>query len=138
MKKRFSVILFFVMCSVTAGVFCVYGKSTDEARCREFLSGYGWEVTENSDSRADVRIPDVFDKVYENYNMLQEKSGLDLMPYRGKSGIRYTFIVTNYPIDVGEPVYANVIIIDGKPVGGDIMTVSLSGFMHGLGENLSL
>lgn len=135
MKKRFSVVLFLTLCAVMAGVFCVYGEDSDESKCREFLSGYGWEVSESADSRAQVRIPDVFDKVYENYNVIQKSSGLDLMPYCGKSGIRYTFIVTNYPVDVGEPVYANVIIIDGKPVGGDIMTVSLSGFMHGLGEN---
>ncbi len=135
MKKRFSIILFLALCSVTAGVFCVYGKSPDEAKCREFLSGFGWEVRETADSQAAVRIPDVFDKVYENYNIIQKTSGLDLLPYCGKSGTRYTFIVTNYPLDVGETVYANVIIIDGEPVGGDIMTVSLSGFMHGLGEN---
>lgn len=135
MKKRFSVILFLALCSVTAGVFCAYGKSPDEDKCREFLSGYGWEVSDTADSRADVTIPAVFDKVYENYNKVQKTSGLDLLPYCGKSGTRYTFVVTNYPVDVGETVYANVIIIDGEPVGGDIMTVSLSGFMHGLGEN---
>ena len=136
MKRRFSVVLFLTLCAVTAGVFCVYGEDSDESKCREFLKGYGWEVEKSSDSHAQVRIPDVFDKVYENYNMIHKTSGLDLMPYCGMSGTRYTFVVTNYPVDVGEPVYANVIVINGEPVGGDIMTVSLSGFMHGLGENL--
>lgn len=135
MKRRFSIILFLALCAVTVGIFSVYGENSDEEKCREFLSGYGWEVEGKLDSRADVTIPAVFDKVYENYNEIQKTSGLDLLPYCGKSGTRYTFIVTNYPADVGETVYANVIIINGEPVGGDIMTVSLSGFMHGLGEN---
>lgn len=135
MKRHFSIILFLVICVATAGIFSVYGENSDEEKCREFLLSYGWEVEEISDSRADVTIPAAFDKVYENYNKIQKTSRLDLLPYSGKSGTRYTFIVTNYPIDVGETVYANVIIIDGEPVGGDIMTVSLSGFMHGLSEN---
>ena len=136
MKRRFSIILFLVICAVTGIIFSVYGENSDEEKCREFLLSYGWEVGEKSDSHADVTIPAVFDKVYENYNEIQKSSGLDLLPYCGKTGTRYTFIVTNYPIDVGETVYANVIIINGKPIGGDIMTVSLSGFMHGLGENI--
>ena len=80
----------------------------------------------------EITIPKPFDKVYENYNEIQLRAGLDLTPYMGMSGIRYTYTVKNYPVYVGEEVRANVICIDGKPVAGDIMTVSLSGFMHSL------
>lgn len=98
----------------------------------EFLKGYGWEVTAKSVEKADIIIPNPFDRVYENYNEIQLRAGLDLRPYMGMRGVRYTYIVQNYPRDVGEEVRANVICIDDKPVGGDIMTVSIHGFMHSL------
>ncbi|MCH5213018.1 MAG: DUF4830 domain-containing protein [Oscillospiraceae bacterium] len=118
-------------------VFCAYGRDKDSEICRVFLEGFGWQTEEKLFDRVDVRIPEKFDAVYENYNKIQHEAKLDLAPYCGKSGVRYTFVVTNYPIDVGEPVYANVICIDGEPVAGDIMTVSVSGFMHSLDKGLA-
>lgn len=114
----------------TTLVFVLFASGAEEQR--EFLMGYGWEVTIKAVEKADVIIPKPFDRVYENYNELQLKAGLDLRPYMGMRGVRYTYIVENYPRDVGEDVRANVICIDGKPVAGDIMTVSLQGFMHSL------
>ncbi|MCI8520422.1 MAG: DUF4830 domain-containing protein [Clostridia bacterium] len=114
----------------TTLVFVLFASGAEEQR--EFLRGYGWEVTIKAVEKADVIIPKPFDRVYENYNELQLKAGLDLRPYMGMRGVRYTYIVENYPRDVGEDVRANVICIDGKPVAGDIMTVSLQGFMHSL------
>ncbi|MBR0365705.1 MAG: DUF4830 domain-containing protein [Clostridia bacterium] len=115
-------------------VICVYGNAESD-RCRAFLSQYGWETEAQSTDHTEVYIPQAFDEVYKSYNELQKQAELDLSPYRGMSGIRYTFIVTNYPLDVGEPVYANVICINGSPVAGDIMTVSARGFMHSLAES---
>ncbi len=114
----------------TTLVFVLFASGAEEQR--EFLRRYGWEVTIKAVEKADVIIPKPFDRVYENYNELQLKAGLDLRPYMGMRGVRYTYIVENYPRDVGEDVRANVICIDGKPVAGDIMTVSLQGFMHSL------
>ena len=76
--------------------------------------------------------------MYENYNDIQLKAGLDLRPYMGMKGVRYTYIVENYPKDVGEEVRANVICINKEPVGGDIMTVSIRGFIHSLNFDDSL
>ena len=115
-------------------VLCVHGNAESE-RCRAFLSQYGWETDPQITDHSDVYIPQLFDEVYKSYNEMQKVAGLDLMPYRGMTGIRYTFIVTNYPLDVGEPVYANVICINGVPAAGDIMTVSARGFMHSLAES---
>ncbi len=135
MKKTASLILFIALLGILSVVYSAYGDTSDSEKCLELLRSYGWKTQNTPDSSADITIPATFDKVYENYNILQKNSGLDLSPYRGKKGTRYTFIITNYPVDTGETVYANVIAIDGNAVGGDIMTVSLSGFMHGLGEN---
>lgn len=132
MKKRammyFTAVIVIMM---TTLVFVMFASGAGEEQL-EFLRGYGWEVESRAVEKADIIIPDPFDRVYESYNEIQLRAGLDLRPYMGKKGVRYTYIVQNYPYDVGEDVRANVICIDGKPVGGDIMTVSISGFMHSL------
>lgn len=132
MKKRF----IFVTLSVAAlcCMFMLRVRSSDPTAdsCREFLSSYGWETEAAPTEAAEVYIPREFDNVYKNYNILQKEAGLDLLPYRGKRGVRYSFVVTNYPLDAGETVYADVLTVDGVPVAGDIMTVSIDGFMHSL------
>lgn len=105
---------------------------SETEKCVSFLSGYGIEVKREPIEEADITIPAKFDAVYKSYNRIQLEAGLDLTPHRGKRGRRYTFLVTNYPIDPGEPVRANVICVDGEPAAGDVMTVSVNGFMHSL------
>ena len=116
-------------------VFVVFATDIDDTNVK-FLSELGWQVEEECVDFSDIIIPEPFDLVYENYNKMQIKSGFDLRPYKGKKGRRYTYKVINYPVKVDEDVYANVICIDATPVGGDICTVSLDGFMHGLKEIL--
>ena len=118
--------------AVTAVSFAVFASNSDSAEGAAALEDYGWVVDKKPVDEAEVIIPNPFDLVYKNYNEIQLEAGLDLTPYMGMSGRRYTYIVKNYPKDVGEQVYANVICINGEVVAGDIMTVSLGGFMHSL------
>ena len=119
-----------LICILTGGMLLL--TSWKEPDNIAFLKSYGWEVISEPIEKINVSIPKEFDDVYKNYNIIQLEAGLDLYPYRGKTGIRYTYQVTNYPEDPGVPVRANVIVIDNKPVAGDIMTTSLDGFMHSL------
>lgn len=121
-----------VIIVVTAVSFVVFASDSDSVKSVELLESYGWSVDKKPVDEAEVIIPKPFDLVYENYNAIQLDAGLDLKPYMGMSGRRYTYTVKNYPDDVGETVYANVICIEGEAIAGDIMTVSLSGFMHSL------
>ncbi|MCI8403650.1 MAG: DUF4830 domain-containing protein [Clostridia bacterium] len=121
-----------VIIIITTLAFVLFAKGETDMNNVSFLKSYGWEVDDRAVESAEVIIPDPFDRVYENYNKIQIKAGLDLRPYMGMHGVRYTYIVENYPADVGEQVRANVLCVDGEPVGGDIMTVSLHGFMHSL------
>lgn len=136
LKPKFSIIIFAILFICTISIFYAFGNESEAEICRAFLKEYGWETQKQPHDRTDVTIPAKFDAVYENYNKIQKNAGLDLTAYCGKKGVRYSFVVTNYPIDVGETVYANVLCINGLPVGGDIMTVSLNGFMHALNENI--
>lgn len=94
--------------------------------CLEHL---GWKVDETSETWREVFIPDPLDAVWERYNKLQIPSGFDLTKHQGKKATCYTYIATNFPYDVGEPVYVNLLIIEGTLIGGDCMTNALDGFM---------
>ena len=127
-----------VIIIVTTLMFVLIASGETDTNNIVFLKGYGWEVRTKSVEKEDIIIPKPFDRVYENYNDIQLKAGLDLRPYMGMKGVRYTYIVENYPKDVGEEVRANVICINNEPVGGDIMTVSIRGFIHSLNFDDSL
>ena len=127
-----------VIIIVTTLMFVLFASGETDTNNIVFLKGYGWEVRTKSVEKEDIIIPKPFDRVYENYNDIQLKAGLDLRPYMGMKGVRYTYIVENYPKDVGEEVRANVICINNEPVGGDIMTVSIRGFIHSLNFDDSL
>ena len=127
-----------VIIIVTTLMFVLFASGETDTNNIVFLKGYGWEVRTKSVEKEDIIIPKPFDRVYENYNDIQLKAGLDLRPYMGMKGVRYTYIVENYPKDVGEEVRANVICINNEPVGGDIMTVSIRGFIHSLNLDDSL
>lgn len=127
-----------VIIIVTTLIFVLFASGETDTNNIVFLKGYGWEVRTKSVEKEDIIIPKPFDRVYENYNDIQLKAGLDLRPYMGMKGVRYTYIVENYPKDVGEEVRANVICINNEPVGGDIMTVSIRGFIHSLNFDDSL
>ena len=121
--------------AVFTAAFTALSENGDSEKCITFLARFGWQTESEPNAHDTVNIPLVFDEVYKSYNEMQLEAGLDLTPYAGKSGTRFTFTVTNYPTDTGEPVYADVIVIDGEPVAGDIMTVSVHGFMHSLAVN---
>ena len=127
-----------VIIIVTTLMFVLFASGETDKNNIVFLKGYGWEVRTKAVEKEDIIIPKPFDRVYENYNDIQLKAGLDLRPYMGMKGVRYTYIVENYPKDVGEEVRANVICINNEPVGGDIMTVSIRGFIHSLNFDDSL
>lgn len=130
-NKKMLYFIAVVMIFVTVIVFAVFAEDPGERAARDFLESYGWETGELKEA-VEVNIPEPFDMVYENYNKLQLKAGLNLKPYEGASGIRYTYKIENFPIYMESEVRGNVICIYGRPVGGDIMTLSADGFMEAL------
>ncbi len=114
-----------------------YNKiSTDEDR-KNFLAQFGWKTENNVIDEATVTIPSKFDKIYESYNTLQNKQGLNLEKYKNKEVTRYTYEITNYP-DYEGKVYANVIVYKNKVIGGDICSADVNGFLHGFSTDITL
>jgi hypothetical protein len=92
-----------------------------------FLSGYGW-VTESAPYETkEVTIPASFSAVYNEYNEMQKQQGFDLSQYRGEKATQFTYRITNHPAE-GD-VFANVIVINNRIVGGDICSHTLDGFL---------
>ncbi len=99
---------------------------------RTFLTQYGWEVTDDPIEVAEVLIPAEFDEVYNEYNEIQMAQGLDLLEYAGTRAKRWTYGVNNYPgYENSDVIRANVLVYDGRVIGGDICSIELNGFMHG-------
>ena len=104
---------------------------TDNAGRIAFLGGFGWQVEEEPHEILEVVIPYEFDAVYEQYNQLQLSQGYDLTRWKGMTAKRYTYRITNYP-NTQDEVYANLIVCREQIIAGDVSSLSIHGFMHGL------
>lgn len=114
-----------------------YSKIVTNNDRRNFLSQFGWQTAEAPVDEAEVKIPVKFDTVYETYNTLQTKQGLNLEKYKNKDVTRYTYEITNYS-DYDGKVLANIIVYKNKVIGGDICSADVNGFLHGFEKDVTL
>lgn len=97
----------------------------------DYLSAYGWQVSEEPLATQELLIPEEMDDSYTEYLALQNSQGFDLRKYAGKRVKRYTYEVLNYP--TGETgVQANLLICKNTVIGGEVLSPQLDGFLHGL------
>lgn len=97
-----------------------------------FLAQFGWEVEEDPVEVSEVIIPAQFDAAYEDYNEMQKQHGLDLSKYGGRRAKRWTYEVKNYPgyESADGLVQANIFVLDGAVIGGDICSLETDGFIQ--------
>ena len=101
----------------------------------EYAKSIGYSISADSETVRNIVIPAVFGNVYEKYNMLQKECGFDLSLYKGEDAVQYTYTISNYTDDSGntlDNIIMNLIVCDGKIIGGDICSAELDGFMTGL------
>ena len=103
----------------------------DAEDAAELLVSLGWNVDPVPVENMDVVIPEEFSDVYERYNELQKAQGFDLSDFAGKTATRWTMGIKGHPSGE-EEVYATLLVINTRVVGGDICAARLDGFMHGL------
>lgn len=103
---------------------------TNEDRV-DFLQSLGWEVDAEPLEEREIIIPREFSDIYQAYNELQLAQGYDLSQYCGMEATVYTYHVLNYTGYDGH-VVAELYIVNYKVVGGDVHSLELDGFMHGL------
>lgn len=79
----------------------------------EFLKLFNHKPIADSRQRETVTIPTEFNSVYEEYNELQKKIGLDLNRNKGAKAEKISYrLENNY--------YAVILISDGRIIGGHI------------------
>ncbi len=108
-------------------------KAADSAQRAAFLSQFGWKISEDPVEISEVIIPEDFDAGYTEYAEMNKAQGLDLEPYKGLRAKRWTYEVLNYPglENTTGVVQANLLIYEGRIIGGDICSLELGGFIHG-------
>lgn len=124
----------FVLCFVggqmeTQAVSAAVSADVQQSH-RDYLAALGWE-TEGLVSTDQVILPEEFTPEYEEYLSVQADGDFDLLPYAGLTATRYTYSVTNYPSGE-EDVLADLLVLDGIVVGGELRSAALDGFMTGL------
>ena len=87
--------------------------------------GY-YDVSQTPAEVVEVTIPEQFNQVYERYNNLLKEGGYDLSPYKGKKCIRYTYLIPS------QNARANILVYNGKIIGGDISSITIDGIMKPL------
>lgn len=109
-----------------------YKASNSEER-KAFLSQFGWKISADPVEISEVIIPEDFDAGYAEYAEMNKAQGLDLEPYKGRRAKRWTYDVLNYPglENMKGTVQANLLIFEGRVIGGDICSLELGGFIHG-------
>lgn len=112
-----------------------YDKVKTNSDRKQFLSQFGWTVSEEASEEKEMTIPDEFDRIFTGYNEIQKSQGLDLSKYKNKRVTRYTYEITNYP-DYDGKVYANVIVYKNRVIGGDVCSADPSGFVHGFSQKV--
>lgn len=128
--------VYYVNAKRSAPVSRVDGISMKASTAQEridFLSQFGWEINEDPCQVKEVVIPTEFDEVYQNYNEIQKKQGLDLEKYKGAKVKMWSYEVLNYPGYEQKPgvVTANMLVFENVIIGGDVSSTELGGFMHG-------
>lgn len=104
-----------------------------EAQRQSFLKEMGWEVSPEYEDCRVIVIPQEFNEVYKKYNKLQKEQGFDLSDYKGKTVEIYSYPVYNYEgYENKDCIKCNLLICDGKLIGGDVCSIELGGFMQGL------
>lgn len=92
-----------------------------------FLEQSGYEAAETPISVQEIRLPEVFPPVLEEYARLQRSQGFELERYKGREITVYTYELcgdTN-----GTLLFASLYQYRGRIVAGDIHSPALGGYM---------
>lgn len=97
--------------------------STEASRC-DYFASHGWEVEELS--AKDITIPYDFSGEYASYAALQDKQGMPLREYAGKSGKLYVYEVRNYAPDDSR-MLAELLVCDDTAIASLVYSENSGG-----------
>ena len=88
-------------------------SAADISQRTDYFASHGWEVEEISE--APVTIPSVFTGIYEEYAAMQDRQGLPLRKYAGRSAVLFTYEVKNYSPE-SKKMLAELLVCDDTAV----------------------
>ena len=116
--------LFLIVISLAVILLVRANFSEDKAVFSQIVREMGYDdVSEKPYEVVEFTIPETFNDVYTRYNNLLKESGYDLSPYKGETCKRYTYLIPS------QNARANIIVYEGKIIGGDISGITLDGIM---------
>ena len=118
-----------LLCAAAGQLNQLPNGATREQRL-SYIASLGWELT-GEERQEEVSLPERFTGVYVDYLALQRRSGFDLTPYAGRTLMRCSWQVSNYP-GTEDVVLLDLLVCDGRIVGGDLRSTALDGFMTAL------
>ena len=92
-----------------------------------YLQQMGRDTTETPLSIQEVRLPEKFPAVLEEYNKLQLQQGFDLTKYRGKAVTVYTYELRGNKN--GQLLFVSLYQYKNRIIGGDVHSAALNGYM---------
>lgn len=107
----------------------VSGIRTNDDRLA-YIGSLGYSVAPEPLSEKQVVIPETFDDTYAQYNALQQQCGFDLTGYMGETVTQYVYSLLEY--EDAQDVQLELLVHNGKVIGGSVYTVAIDGFMRGL------
>ncbi len=145
-KVKIAVLLVAVAAVVVASAMVITGNgepatkdnsvnimAENSAERTAFLSQFGWKISVDPVEVSEVIIPEDFDAGYAEYAAMNKAQGFDLEPYKGVRAKRWTYDVLNYPDleNMTGTVQANLLVCEGRVIGGDVCSAEAGGFIHG-------
>lgn len=92
-------------------------SAADASQRTAYFASHGWEVEEISE--APITIPSVFTGAYEEYAAMQDRQGLPLRRYAGRSAVLFTYEVKNYSPE-SKKLLAELLVCDNTAVASMI------------------
>lgn len=135
-QKKLTTVLtvsLFAVVLLCAVVFRVFGDSSEKNSVKnavdpkmrvEYLQALGYTVDLSVPEQSEnMEIPYVFNEVFEQYNLMQKRAGMDLSNYGGRQTTQFTYKLSD---PTRTDVYAHLIVLEDRVIGGDITAASVS------------
>lgn len=136
-------VLFSFCCLIFVAV-CIFSKYSDvvaqtnkngdtHKKRYDFLSNLNCEIFDEEAKEKEIVIPLQFGNVYNAYNALQGKAGYDLSLYKGEKCTLYSYRIKKFKMFKDDDfANANLIVYNGRIIGGDFSSAKINGKMYPL------
>ena len=126
MKRMICLVLILLLCGCGNAGAEERGMNSEKDR-HWYLEKMGRHAAEQPLSIQEVRLPEEFPPVLEEYNRLQLHQGFDLTKYAGKEITVYTYELED---STASPLlFVSLYQYKGRIVGGDVHSAALNGYM---------